>query len=373
MRGPLANHPASVIRPLLLPDSPVVIWWPGKAPTDQAGDELAQLDHPPAHRCRRREAPAGRAQGPGPGLLPRRHRSELDPADSVAGAAGRRPGPVPGRRSPRRPVEAEKDNPSADLLAAWLQGQLRVTVKRKVSGGPGLTAVRLRHRRAETSPSPGPTACWPPTRCPASRSGGSPSSGGTSTELISEELRRMDADHVYERTVRRCCGKDSNERRDGRRSWFTAGADEVAEALAARLLARLAEIQREFRVPQLALTGGRIATQAYQRLAEEGANSAVDWSRVELWWGDERFGSRPTTTTATPSRRSGCWPRRSGSIPTGCTRCRPRRRRSTWTRPPRPTRPSLGDTVFDICLLGYGPRRPRRVDLPRASLLVRRG
>ena len=32
MRGAVAAHPASVIRPLLLPDSPVVIWWPGKAP-----------------------------------------------------------------------------------------------------------------------------------------------------------------------------------------------------------------------------------------------------------------------------------------------------------------------------------------------------
>ena len=68
-----------------------------------------------------------------------------------------------------------------------------------------------------------------------------------------------------------------------------AGADEVAEALAARLMARLAEIQRDFRVPQLALTGGRIATRAYQKLANDGPNSAVDWSRIELWWGDERF------------------------------------------------------------------------------------
>ena len=68
-----------------------------------------------------------------------------------------------------------------------------------------------------------------------------------------------------------------------------AGPDEVAEALAARLMARLTEIQRDFRTPQIALTGGRIATRAYQRLADEGPNSAVDWSRVELWWGDERF------------------------------------------------------------------------------------
>src|SRR5215217_4928292 len=43
MRGAIAAHPASVIRPLLLPDSPVVIWWPGKCPTNLAEDELAQL------------------------------------------------------------------------------------------------------------------------------------------------------------------------------------------------------------------------------------------------------------------------------------------------------------------------------------------
>src|SRR4029453_11130025 len=67
------------------------------------------------------------------------------------------------------------------------------------------------------------------------------------------------------------------------------GPDEVAEALAARLMARLTEIQRDFRIPQVALTGGRIGTRAYSRLGDEGSNSAVDWSRVELWWGDERF------------------------------------------------------------------------------------
>ena len=68
-----------------------------------------------------------------------------------------------------------------------------------------------------------------------------------------------------------------------------ASADDVAEALAARLMSRLTEIQREARVPQVALTGGRIATQAYQRLGLEGRSSAVDWSCVGLWWGDERF------------------------------------------------------------------------------------
>lgn len=68
-----------------------------------------------------------------------------------------------------------------------------------------------------------------------------------------------------------------------------AAAEDVAEALAVRLLARLAELQRDQGVAQVALTGGRIALQAYQRLADEGRHSAVDWGRVELWWGDERF------------------------------------------------------------------------------------
>ena len=30
--GPLVDHARSVVIPLLLPDSPVVAWWPGAAP-----------------------------------------------------------------------------------------------------------------------------------------------------------------------------------------------------------------------------------------------------------------------------------------------------------------------------------------------------
>ena len=43
MSGELAKHPESVVLPLLLPDSPVVIWWPGKAPDDPATDALGTL------------------------------------------------------------------------------------------------------------------------------------------------------------------------------------------------------------------------------------------------------------------------------------------------------------------------------------------
>ena len=61
MRGAAVAHPASVIRPLLLPDSPVVIWWPGKAPAQGADDKLASLSGTSGHQRRGREATAGRS------------------------------------------------------------------------------------------------------------------------------------------------------------------------------------------------------------------------------------------------------------------------------------------------------------------------
>lgn len=132
-----------------------------------------------------------------------------------------------------------------------------------------------------------------------------------------------------------------------------AGPDELVDALAARLMARLTEIQRESRVPQLALTGGRIATQAYGRLATEGLHSAVDWSRVELWWGDERFvasdsddrNDRPAldllaTLPLNPERIH----RMPASDPD-----------ADLDAAAEAYAAELGDTRFDICLLGMGP------------------
>jgi 6-phosphogluconolactonase len=133
-----------------------------------------------------------------------------------------------------------------------------------------------------------------------------------------------------------------------------AGPDEVAEALAARLMARLTEIQRDFRIPQLALTGGRIATRAYQRLGSEGPNSAVDWSRVELWWGDERFvpaddaernAKQALDLLAAPlalnQTRIHEMPASDGDLDLD-------QAAEAYAR-------ELDDTVFDICLLGMGP------------------
>jgi len=65
----------------------------------------------------------------------------------------------------------------------------------------------------------------------------------------------------------------------------------LAHAVAARLLTRLIDLQRHGQVPSLALTGGTVANEVYAAVAGSEAASAVDWGRVELWWGDERFVS----------------------------------------------------------------------------------
>ena len=66
-------------------------------------------------------------------------------------------------------------------------------------------------------------------------------------------------------------------------------ADALATAVAGELLARLADAQSGGQEPQIALTGGTIADAVHHELARHSAAFEVDWARVVVWWGDERF------------------------------------------------------------------------------------
>lgn len=134
-----------------------------------------------------------------------------------------------------------------------------------------------------------------------------------------------------------------------------ADAGEVAEALAARLIARLTELQVDGGTPQLCLTGGRIATRAYGRLAADGPGSDVDWSRVDLWWGDERFvaaddDDRNAGATlellrgplSLPAERIHEMPASDGEL-------------VDLDAAAEAYASELGPTTFDLCLLGLGP------------------
>ncbi len=68
-----------------------------------------------------------------------------------------------------------------------------------------------------------------------------------------------------------------------------ATGDLLASAAAARAVTRLADAVAARGRAHLVLTGGGIGTKVLAAIAASPARDAVDWSRVEFWWGDERF------------------------------------------------------------------------------------
>lgn len=200
LHGELANHAQSVVLPLLLPDAPVVLWWPQDAPADPAKDALGAL-------AQRRITDTYSAEHPLDELAVRA--ATYRPGDTdlawtritpwrsmLAAALDQQPAEVVSAT-----VEGESDNPSCELLAMWLADRLQVPVERTTSGGPGLTAVRMTTKngdivldRADGSLA---TLCMvgQPDRAVALKR-------RETAELLAEELRRLDPDNIYESTVK---------------------------------------------------------------------------------------------------------------------------------------------------------------------------
>lgn len=63
----------------------------------------------------------------------------------------------------------------------------------------------------------------------------------------------------------------------------------LAAATAARLVTRLVDAQAARGSASVVLTGGRTGAAVLSQLRAAPARDAVDWSRVHLYWGDERF------------------------------------------------------------------------------------
>ena len=68
-----------------------------------------------------------------------------------------------------------------------------------------------------------------------------------------------------------------------------ADADILASTVAARLVIKIIDAQAERGWAGVVLTGGRIAAKVLHSVKDLPAADAIDWSHVELWWGDERF------------------------------------------------------------------------------------
>jgi len=202
LKGEVVRHAESVVLPLLLPDSPVAIWWPSDPPENPATDPLGRL----AQRRVTDAAAATRGKGRAIHLQCSSYAAgnsdlawtRITPWRALLAAAlDQQPLKVTGGS-----VTAERISPSAELLVAWLADRLKVRVDRKSSGGPGITEVRLdtkegpivisrRDGRLATFSSPDR-----PDRPVALKRRQLP-------ELLAEELRRLDEDDVYAATARK--------------------------------------------------------------------------------------------------------------------------------------------------------------------------
>jgi 6-phosphogluconolactonase len=63
----------------------------------------------------------------------------------------------------------------------------------------------------------------------------------------------------------------------------------MACAAAARLITKVVDAQAARGSASVVLTGGRNGNGLLAALAESPARDAIDWARLDLWWGDERF------------------------------------------------------------------------------------
>lgn len=193
--GELTGHADSVITPLLVPDTPVVTWWPGTGPSAPAADPLGVL----AQRRITDAAAAASATDALASLAVSYKPGDTDlswtrttPWRSLLAATLDLPhGPIWGAT-----VGAEPGNPSAELLAAWLAARLAVPVAEEASAGPGVTSVSF-----ETPEGP-ITIARPDGRNATLSRPGEPDRyvalhRRETTDLLAEELRRLDPDEIY--------------------------------------------------------------------------------------------------------------------------------------------------------------------------------
>ncbi|TPQ23224.1 glucose-6-phosphate dehydrogenase assembly protein OpcA [Streptomyces sporangiiformans] len=193
--GEVGDHADSVVLPLLLPDAPVVVWWPVDAPEFPAKDPLGALAQRRITDMYAVEQPLraleARVASYTPGDTDLAW-TRLTPWRSILAAA------LDQARAKviSAAVESEAENPSAELLARWLGARLGVPVERVVTAGPVVTAVQLGAEngalRIDRPEGPLATLSLPgqPPRTLALKV-------RSTSELIAEELRRLDADEMY--------------------------------------------------------------------------------------------------------------------------------------------------------------------------------
>lgn len=200
LRGELSQHAESVVLPLLLSDTPVVVWWPTTHPTNVADDPLGRL-------ASRRIIDTTEAEDFVAALASKKanmNRGDTDlswtrltPWRAALAATLDQPyEPITGASVHSQPI------PAAPLMRTWLEWRLEVPVTYVASTGPAINQIVVHTLGGDIT---------------ISRPDGHMATvdrNGVSVkelflprreikDLISEELRRLNPDETYEETMRR--------------------------------------------------------------------------------------------------------------------------------------------------------------------------
>jgi len=237
--GALAAQGDSVLVPLLLPDSPVVAWWPHASPADASADPIGRM-------AQRRITDAAEARNPH--LELRRRAATYRAGDTdlawsritlwrgLLAAALDQP--------PYEPVAAATvsggaDSPSTDLLAAWLAQRLKCPVTRaRTKKGSGMISVRLARRSGDIDlvRPDGAVATLTQFGQPIRRIG---MPRRATADALADELRRLDPDEVYAEALTRGLAR-VGERRAKSEERAVAAGEAPSLRLAEREARRLA-------------------------------------------------------------------------------------------------------------------------------------
>jgi glucose-6-phosphate dehydrogenase assembly protein OpcA len=197
----LIPYADTLVMPLLLPDAPIVTWWPIEPPEDPA-------NHPLGRMAQRRITDSTACRAPQESL--RALAGVHQPGDTdlawtritlwrgLLAAALDQP---PFEPVTKVVVSGETTHPSVDLLAAWLGNDLQCEVEvERQDDAKAITCVRLERRSGDIvlDRPDGKTAALRQPEQPEHRIA---LPIRQLRECLAEELRRLDPDEVYAETL----------------------------------------------------------------------------------------------------------------------------------------------------------------------------
>ncbi|MFC4614840.1 glucose-6-phosphate dehydrogenase assembly protein OpcA [Cellulomonas algicola] len=195
--GAIDRHLDTLVMPLLLPDAPIVTWWPYEIPD-------VPSEHPLGRMAQRRITDSSQCARPGKELRKLSQvyaEGDTDLAWTRAtlwrGLIAATLDQPPFEAVRKAVVTGESTHPSVDLMAAWLAESLRCPVEvERLADAPAITQVRLERASGDIvlDRPDGKTAALRQPEQPEHRIA---LPIRQLRECLAEELRRLDPDEVY--------------------------------------------------------------------------------------------------------------------------------------------------------------------------------